>query len=131
MSRSIQQPFLATLTDRLIGTTEFDSIGQALSRPRSNVPTVCPEPANPLLIAAVWRRLQVPTLVITPNPDAAQRIIDQLPTWTGTPDVDEDGSPIHHFIETGGIPFERYEPDRGTAHRSHHGTRRIEKRARV
>ena len=117
MSRSIQQPFLATLTDRLIGTTEFDSIGQALSRPRSNVPTVCPEPANPLLIAAVWRRIQVPTLVITPNPDAAQRIIDQLPTWTGTPDIDEDGSPIHHFIETGGIPFERYEPDRGTAHR--------------
>ena len=59
----------------------------------------------------------MPTLVITPNPDAAQRIVDQLPTWTGTPDIDEDGSPIQHFIETGGIPFERYEPDRGTAHR--------------
>ena len=111
------QPFLSTLTDRLIGTTKFDAIGQSLSRPRTNVPTVCPEPANPLLIAAVWRKLQVPTLVITPNPDASQRIVDQLPTWTGTPDIDEDDSPIHHFIETGGIPFERYEPDRGTAHR--------------
>ena len=111
------QPFLATLTDRLIGTSEFDAIGSSLSKPRANVPTVCPEPANPLLIAAVWRKLQVPTLVITPNPDSAQRIVDQLPTWTGTPDIDEDGSPIHHFIETGGIPFERYEPDRGTAHR--------------
>ena len=117
MSRNVKQPFLASLTDRLIGTTEFDAIGQAFSHPRANVPTICPEPANPLLLAAVWRRMQVPTLVITPNPDSAQRIVDQLPTWTGTPDIDEDGSPIHHFIETGGIPFERYEPDRGTAHR--------------
>ncbi len=117
MPRNVQQPFLASLTDRLIGTAEFDAIGQAFSHPRANVPTICPEPANPLLLAAVWRRMQVPTLVITPNPDSAQRIVDQLPTWTGTPDIDEDGSPIHHFIETGGIPFERYEPDRGTAHR--------------
>ncbi len=117
MPRTTQQPFLASLTDRLIGTAEFDEIGQAFTHPRANVPTICPEPANPLLIAALWRRMQVPTLVITPNPDAAQRIVDQLPTWTGTPDIDEDGSPIQHFIETGGIPFERYEPDRGTAHR--------------
>ncbi len=116
MSKSTQ-PFLASLTDRLIGTAEFDTIGSSLSKPRANVPTVCPEQANPLLIAAVWRKLQVPTIVITPNPDSAQRIVDQLPTWTGTPDIDEDGSPVHHFIETGGIPFERYEPDRGTAHR--------------
>ena len=117
MPHTTQQPFLASLTDRLIGTAEFDEIGQAFTHPRANVPTICPEPANPLLIAALWRRMQVPTLVITPNPDAAQRIVDQLPTWTGTPDIDEDGSPIQHFIETGGIPFERYEPDRGTAHR--------------
>ena len=116
MSRTTQ-PFLATLTNRLTGTAKFDAIEQTLFQPRANVATVCPEPANPLLIAAVWRKLQVPTLVITPNPDAAQRIVDQLPTWTGTPDIDEDGSPIHHFIETGGITFERYEPDRGSAHR--------------
>ena len=109
--------FLATLTDRLIGTHEFDNIERALIHGPAAVPTVCPEPANPLLIAAIWRKLQVPTLVVTPNPDAAQRIVDQLPTWLGTPDIDEDGSPIHHFIESAGIPFERYEPDRGTSHR--------------
>ena len=111
------QPFLATLVDRLAGTTQFGAIGNLLSQPRANVPTLCPEPANPFLIAAVWRNLKLPTLVITPNPDAAQRIVDQLPTWTGTPDIDEDGSPIHHFIETGSIPLERYEPDRGSAQR--------------
>lgn len=117
MPRPKQQPFLVSLTDRLIGTVEFDAIDQAFAQPRAKVPTICPEPANPLLIAAIWRRMQVPTLVITPNPDSAQRIVDQLPTWTGTPDIDEDGSPIQHFVESGGIPFERYEPDRGTAHR--------------
>ncbi len=111
------QPFLATLADRLAGTTQFATIGSLLAQPRANVPTLCPEPANPLLIAALWRNLGLPTLVITPNPDSAQRIVDQLSTWTGAPDVDEDGSPIHHFIETGSIPFERYEPDRGTAQR--------------
>ncbi|MYA59208.1 MAG: hypothetical protein F4X40_01445, partial [Chloroflexi bacterium] len=114
---SNSQPFLASLTDRLIDTPEFDTIRVALNQTRANVPTVCPESANPLLTAAVWRALRVPTLVITPNPDSAQRIVDQLSTWLGTPDVDEDGSPIHHFIESGGIPFERYEPDRGTGHR--------------
>lgn len=113
----IPKPFLAALTDRLIDTGEFDAIRFALNQTRGNVPTICPEPANPLLIAAVWRALRLPTLVITPNPDSAQRIVDQLSTWLGTPDVDEDGSPIHHFIESGGIPFERYEPDRGTGHR--------------
>ena len=111
------QPFLASLTDRLIDTEEFDAIRLALSQTRANVPTICPEPANPLLIAAAWRALRAPILVITPNPDSAQRIVDQLSTWLGTPDVDEDGSPIHHFIESGGIPFERYEPDRGTGQR--------------
>ena len=115
--RPTKPSFLASLTDRLIGTPEFDDIKRALAQPRTNVPTVCPEPANPLLIAAVWRKLRVPTLVVTPNPDAAQRVVDQLPTWLGLPDIDEDGSPIHHFIESAGIPFERYEPDRGTAHR--------------
>ena len=114
---STPQPFLTTLADRLAGTTEFGSIRNTLSQPRTNVSTICPEPANPFLIAAVWRNLKLPTLVITPNPDSAQRIVDQLPTWTGTPDIDEDGSPIHHFIETGSIPLERYEPDRGTAQR--------------
>ncbi len=111
------QPFLATLADRLAGTTQFAAIGSLLAQPRANVPTLCPEPANPFLIAALWRNLGLPILVITPNPDSAQRIVDQLSTWTGAPDVDEDRSPIHHFIETGSIPFERYEPDRGTAQR--------------
>ena len=111
-----RQPFLASLTDRLIDTDEFNTIRIALNQTKANVPTICPEPANPILIAALWRALRVPTLVITPNPDSAQRIVDQLPTWLGTPDVDEEGSPIHHFIESGGIPFERYEPDRGTGH---------------
>ena len=114
---STPKPFLASLTDRLIDTGEFDTIRLALNQTRANVPTICPEPANPLLIAAVWRAFRVPTLVITPNPDSAQRIIDQLSTWLGTPEIDEEGSPIHHFIESGGIPFERYEPDRGTGHR--------------
>ena len=111
------QPFLATLSDRLAGTTQFATIGNLLNQSRANVPALCPEAANPFLIAALWRNLGLPMLVITPNPDSAQRIVDQLPTWTGTPDIDEDGSPIHHFIETGSIPFERYEPDRGTAQR--------------
>ncbi len=113
---STAQPFLASLTDRLIETAEFNTIRIALNQTKANVPTICPEPANPLLIAALWRALHVPTLVITPNPDSAQRMVDQLPTWLGTPDVDEEGSPVHHFIESGGIPFERYEPDRGTGH---------------
>lgn len=111
------QPFLATLADRLAGTSQFAAIGRLLVEPRANIPIVCPEPATPFLIASVWRNLKFPVLVIAPNPDSAQRIVDQLPTWTGTPDVDDEGSPIQHFIETGSIPFERYEPDRGTAQR--------------
>ena len=109
--------YATALTDQLIATAEFGAVADALQLPRAKVPTICPEPANPMLVAAVWRRLGVPVLVVTPNPDSAQRIVDQLPTWSGSPDVDEDGSSIHHFVETGGIPFERYEPDRGSAQR--------------
>ena len=93
--------YATALTDQLIATAEFGAVADALQLPRAKVPTICPEPANPMLVAAVWRRLGVPVLVVTPNPDSAQRIVDQLPTWSGSPDVDEDGFVNSPFCRDG------------------------------
>ncbi len=107
---------LQSVTLDLSQTARFAEVASDVLEPRARVPVICPEAANAITIAALWHRLQRPMLVITPNPDSAQRLIDQIPTWMvpHTPHADE--SPIHHFAETESIPFERYDPDRGAAH---------------
>ncbi len=108
--------FLAKLTARLAATQEFKALSAQLSKNRARATTICPEQGNPLLLAATWSSLGKPVLVITPNPDSARRIVDQLPTWLACPEVDEDGSPIFHFAETANIPFERHDPDHLASH---------------
>lgn len=68
------------------------------------------EAAKAIVLGTVWRELNVPMLVVTPQPEDARHLFDQLLEYWG-----EDSS-IHHFTEFEALPFERLTPDKTTVH---------------
>ncbi|MBI2171491.1 MAG: transcription-repair coupling factor [Chloroflexi bacterium] len=70
--------------------------------------------ARALLIGALWGELRAPVLVVTPHPEDARHLYDQLSAYFG------DALPIHHFAELEALPFERLTPDSATVHQRIH-----------
>ncbi|MCH7481393.1 MAG: transcription-repair coupling factor [Chloroflexi bacterium] len=68
------------------------------------------EAAKPCVIAALWRDLGRPIVVVCPLPDDARRTIEQLVAYCG-PDA-----PIYHFAESEVLPYERLSVEAGTVH---------------
>ena len=66
--------------------------------------------ARAAYIAAAYKRMGLPTLILTPRPEDARRLHDQLLTYLG------DSHPIHIFPSSDVLPFERLAVDLGTSH---------------
>ena len=66
--------------------------------------------AVPFLLATLRRDLERPVLVLTPRPEDARKLHDQLLVWIG----EDDG--VLHFPETEALPFERLVSDLDTIH---------------
>ena len=64
--------------------------------------------ARAAFIASLARRAAAPTLVITPRPEDARRLHDQLLSWLG------EDSPVHLLPEPEVLPFERLAVDANT-----------------
>ena len=64
--------------------------------------------AKPAYLAALWRQRRQPTLVLTPQPEDARRLHDQLLTYLG------DDAPVFLFPESDVLPFERLAVDSRT-----------------
>ena len=65
--------------------------------------------ARATFIASLARRADAPTLVITPRPEDARRLHDQLLSWMG------EDSPVHLLPEPEVLPFERLAVDGNTS----------------
>ena len=65
--------------------------------------------ARPSYIAALWESRRFPTLVITPRPEDARRLHDQLLTYLG------EEEPVHLLPEPEVLPFERLAVDANTS----------------
>ncbi|MGA0275547.1 MAG: hypothetical protein ACO3L6_05845, partial [Dehalococcoidia bacterium] len=95
----------------LLGQTEqFSGLINSLKSPRGQAAAIAPDPATEATIATLWREIDAPVFVLTPNPESARKLHDRLFTWLG------DSAPIFHFAESEDIPFERYVPDLGASH---------------
>lgn len=66
--------------------------------------------AIPFVLATLQPELQTPMLLVTPRPDDARQLHDQLVLWSG-PDAT-----VLHFPETETLPFERLALDVDTTH---------------
>ena len=64
--------------------------------------------ARPAFIAALAQRTQAPLLVVTPRPEDARRLHDQLLSWLG------EDAPVHLLPEPEVLPFERLAVDANT-----------------
>ena len=78
--------------------TSPDSVPQATVR----------QGARPGYIGALWRQHDIPLLVITPRPDDARRLHDQLLTYLG------EDEPVYLLPEPEVLPFERLAVDSNT-----------------
>ena len=67
-----------------------------------------PDSARPYVIAALWRHLRIPVLVLEPRPEDARRTHDQLLSYLG------DQRDVYLFPEQDVLPFERLIADAGT-----------------
>jgi len=65
--------------------------------------------ARAAYLASLWRKQQGPILVVTPRPDDARRLHDQLLTYLG------EDQPIYHLPEPEVLPFERLAVDANTS----------------
>ena len=65
--------------------------------------------ARATFIASLARRADAPTLVVTPRPEDARRLHDQLLSWLG------EDSPVHLLPEPEVLPFERLAVDGNTS----------------
>ncbi len=65
--------------------------------------------ARATFIASLARRTDSPTLVVTPRPEDARRLHDQLLSWLG------EDSPVHLLPEPEVLPFERLAVDGNTS----------------
>ncbi len=64
--------------------------------------------ASPVVLAALWQELARPLLVVTPRPEEARRLAEQIALW-GAPDA-------RLFPESEALPFERLASDTETTH---------------
>lgn len=66
--------------------------------------------ARPAYLAAIYKNSKLPMLVLTPRPEDAKRLQDQLLTYMG------DTAPIYIFPSSDVLPFERLAVDTNTGH---------------
>ena len=76
--------------------------------PRGESGVTVRQGARAAFLASLWRRQQGPILVVTPRPDDARRLHDQLLTYLG------EDQPIHLLPEPEVLPFERLAVDANT-----------------
>ncbi|PZC48134.1 MAG: transcription-repair coupling factor (superfamily II helicase) [Chloroflexi bacterium] len=88
----------------------FTRLAEALGREPCAIDYSCPESFQPLLLAALGRRLGQPILVLAPRPDTARHLHDQLLSWCG------EQESVLYFPEAEALPYERLVPDDATVH---------------
>ena len=100
---------LSGLLPLLTRNRQFGELIETLRLGTGREAIVAPDPATAYLVAALWREFGAPVVVVTPNPEAARRIADQLSVW-------RSDAPVFQFAETENIPFEHYVPDMLSTH---------------
>jgi len=61
------------------------------------------ESAKPYLIAALHRKLKIPIILVTAQPEEAKRLYEQILAW--------ETNPLFFFAEPDALPYERLSPD--------------------
>lgn len=100
---------LAGLLGLVSKMPQFEGVIEQL-RSRKPAAVSVLQAAKPLVLGGLWHELDVPTVIVTPQPDGARKLYDQLVAYW-----DQERA-IYHFAELEALPFERITPDTATVH---------------
>ncbi|MCI0439790.1 MAG: transcription-repair coupling factor [Chloroflexi bacterium] len=89
---------------------QFQRLLQAVTRPRASARAQILSNATPFALATLREASGVPMLIVTPRPEDARRLYEQLVLWSG------DENAVLHFPEAEILPFERLTSDVDTIH---------------
>ncbi|MCH8827822.1 MAG: hypothetical protein IIB16_12755, partial [Chloroflexi bacterium] len=101
---------LNVLGSMLESCSQYQRLEESLKKSRVRSRAQVLSNAVPFTLSTIWRRLEQPMLVVTPKPEDARRVHEQLINWIG------DDSTVLHFQESEILPFERLSSDRETVH---------------
>ncbi|HEY40825.1 MAG TPA: transcription-repair coupling factor [Dehalococcoidia bacterium] len=88
---------------------EYRQLAEELERADGSTQVTVLEAAKPFLVAALYRRLQRPLVMITAQPDNARKLYDQLMIWCGCDEV-------RLLPEPDALPYERVISDTPSEH---------------
>ena len=101
---------LRALGRLLESAPQFRRLQESLDASRVRERVQVPSGGVPATLATLWETLQIPVLVVTPKPEDARRLHEQVQLWT------DEESRVLHFPETEALPFERLASDVETVH---------------
>ena len=99
---------LSVLGSLLESAPQYRSILDEVGRPRANAKVQVLANATPFVLAALVRSLDAPALVVTPRPEQARRMYEQISLWS------DPAATVLHFPENESLPFERLVSDADT-----------------
>ncbi|MDD5126621.1 MAG: transcription-repair coupling factor [Dehalococcoidales bacterium] len=89
------------------GMSAYKQLLNELKKESGASTAVVPEAAKPYLIAALWRNLQLPVVVVTTRPEDARKLQEQLAVWSAD-------AFVKVFPEPDVLPYERIASDVAT-----------------
>ena len=89
------------------GLAEYAELRRRLREGKA-LQTTLPEGIKPLMLAALWKELGTPLVIITSRQDSARQLFDQLCSYAGNDPA------IQLMPEPDFLPYERLAPDRST-----------------
>ncbi|MCH9011151.1 MAG: hypothetical protein IIC21_11040, partial [Chloroflexi bacterium] len=101
---------LSILSGALQAAPQYKQLQRDLERPRVGATAQVLDSAVPFTLATLHRDLSYPILVLTPRPEDARRLHEQLLVWS------DDEDHVLHFPESEILPFERLSSDSDTVH---------------
>jgi transcription-repair coupling factor (superfamily II helicase) len=96
---------LSALTQHPYFVRHFEQIDSAVNGSSESAGIAVRQGARPAYLAALWRHSHRPVLVLTPRPEDARRLHDQILTYVG------DDEPVYLLPEPDVLPFERLAVD--------------------
>ena len=92
------------------GLPALQDVVRELAAGQGEASAALPDAVKPLVLAALWRGAKRPLMVVTPRPEAARQLHEQIVAYAG-----EDPA-ILLFPEPDSLPYERLASDPSTVH---------------
>ena len=99
---------LIEITEILDSDSNYGQLLSAIKEEKSGTRVQVIDEAVPFLTASIWKKLQIPILLICPTPEHSRRLYDHLSAWL------QNQTQLLRFSESEILPFERLTEDLST-----------------